>query len=163
MKEKIKGIIPYIIIFIVVIIIRTFIVTPVRVNGDSMENTLTEGQMLILNKFDNSFERYDVVVIDESITGSAVIKRIYALPGETVSIENGIVYVNDKKIDDDFRVVTTDDNLEKITLNNNEYFVLGDNREISLDSRVFGSVNIDDIEGTVNIRIFPLNKIGDIN
>ncbi len=162
MKEKIKGIIPYIIILIIVIIVRSFIVTPVRVNGESMEETLHEGEMLILNKFDDTYEYGDIVVLNKDVTGSAVIKRIIGLPGETVEIENGIVYINEEKIEDEFSLFNEDDDMEKMLLGENEYFVLGDNRAVSLDSRIFGMVNISDIEGTVTFRIFPFDEFGNI-
>ncbi len=160
MKEKLKKLIPYLIIIIVVIIIRSYIVTPVRVNGSSMDDTLKEGDILILNKLEKNFERYDIVVLDKSVVGdSAAIKRVVGLPGEKISIENGNLYINDKKVDDPYNDIIMDDIVPEI-LGDDEYFVLGDNRAVSLDSRYFGKVNSSDIEGSAELRLFPFNKIG---
>ena len=74
----VKAILPYVIIVIVVVLIRTFIVTPVRVSGDSMHDTLVDGDILLLKKFDKSFERYDIVVFNRN--DEQLIKRIIGLP-----------------------------------------------------------------------------------
>ncbi len=162
MKEKVKGALPYIIILVVVIVIRFFIVTPVRVNGPSMNETLSDGDILILNKLDKKYDRFDIVVLSSNVVGEAAIKRVIGLPGETVEIQNGAVYINTKKLEDPYNNINLED-LEKTKLNNNEYFVMGDNREVSLDSRYFGAVNEKDIEGTAHLRLFPFNEIGMID
>jgi len=153
----IKELIPYIIIVIVVILIRSFIVTPVKVNGASMYPTLDGGEIMILNKL-GKIDRYDIVVLRVE-NDDNVIKRVIGMPGETIKIRNNIIYINDKKIEDKFGYGKTY-NVDKITLKDDEYFVLGDNRAISLDSRVFGPVKKNNISGTTNLVIFPLNKIG---
>ena len=80
MFKIIKEILSYVIIIVVVILIRTFIGTPVRVNGTSMVPTLKEGEVLYLNKLNKSFEQEDIVVIDKKVEGSAIIKRIIGEP-----------------------------------------------------------------------------------
>ncbi len=168
MKEKIKGLLPYIIILIIVVIVRSFIVTPVRVNGTSMFPTLEAGDILILNKLDKNYERYDIVVLDSSVIGEAIIKRVYGLPGETIKIEEGILYVDGKQIEDEYNNVLNDpvyiDNdmkdVEEFTLEDDEYFVLGDNRWASNDSRSFGPVTENQIEGTATFRVYPFNEFG---
>ena len=92
MKKYIKDLVPYIVIIIVVILIRTFIATPVIVVGDSMAPTLKEGQWLLLNKISYQFkeiERYDIVVI--KMEKSEIIKRVIGLPGETIEYRNNIL------------------------------------------------------------------------
>lgn len=160
MKDKViknlKELLPYIIILIIVILVRTFIVTPIKVNGSSMYETLNGSELMLLKKFGN-INRYDIVVVDNK--SDELIKRIYGLPGEKVSIENNTIYINDKKIDDFYAYGTTSD-FAPITLKDDEYFVLGDNREISLDSRVIGPVKKKDIKGTTNFIIYPFNRFG---
>lgn len=154
----VKEIIPYLIIIIVVVLIRSYLITPIIVSGDSMNNTLVNGELMILNKRGH-VDRYDIVVV--KIPKEKIIKRVIAMPGETISCENGIVYVNDRKIEENYSIGTTPD-FEKITLNDNEYFVLGDNREHSYDSQEFGPVTEDQLLGTTNFVLFPFTRIGSV-
>lgn len=156
----VKELLPYVIIVVVVVLIRTFIITPVRVDGDSMKKTLNDGDILLLYKL-GKVDRFDIVVLDEEYDDEVIIKRIIAFPGETVEIKNGTIYVNEEKIDDSYAYGETSD-YEKITLGDDEYFILGDNRLISKDSRYFGPVKKDEIVGVVVFRLFPFNKIGTV-
>ena len=90
-----------------------------------------------------------------------IIKRVIALPGETISCENNKIYINCRKIEDKYGSGITSD-FKKIKLKNNEYFVLGDNRENSMDSRYYGPFNKKNIKGSTNIIVFPFNKIGKV-
>ena len=160
----IKEIIPYILIILVVVLIRTYIVTPIKVNGQSMYDTLSGDEVMLLMKYNQTIERYDIVVSDLVIDGKkedVLIKRVYGLPGEKIKCENGLIYINDKKIEDDFGYGKTED-FEEVVLKENEYFILGDNREISLDSHIFGPVTKENIQGVTNFVIWPLNKIGKV-
>lgn len=154
----IKEAVPYIIIILVVVLIRVFIITPVRVDGSSMKNTLKDNDILLLYKL-GSIKRNDIVVLDESYDNEIIIKRIIGLPGETVAIKNGKIYVNNKEYDDKFAYGETSD-YDKITLGDDEYFILGDNRIVSKDSRYFGPVKEKEIIGKAIFRLFPFNKIG---
>lgn len=158
MKKFIKELAPYIIIFIVVVLIRSFIVTTVRVSGDSMYDTLSEGDILLLKKYDTDYERFDIVVIDDSVIGEAAIKRIIGMPGEEIEIENGNLYINKEKFDDPYSNYFMSD-MESIVLGDDEYFVMGDNRSVSLDSRSFGAVSYDDINGIVSFGLWPFGSI----
>ena len=156
----VKEIIPYLIIIVVVILIRTFIITPVRVDGASMNKTLENGQILLLYKLGN-VKRYDIVVLDEEIEDEIIIKRIIGMPNDTVEIKNGKIYVNDEEIEEEYAYGQTSD-YDKITLKDDEYFILGDNRPISKDSRYFGPVKEDEIIGKIIFRLWPINKFGTI-
>ena len=156
----IKEILPYVLIIIAVILIRTFIITPVRVDGASMDQTLEDGQILLLYKLSN-IDYGDIVVLDEEKEGEIIIKRIIGMPGDTVSIKDNTVYVNDEELEEDYAYGETSD-YEEITLGDDEYFILGDNRPISKDSRYFGPVKEDEIIGKVNFRLWPFNKFGTI-
>lgn len=162
MKEKIikntKELLPYIIILIVVLLVRTFIATPIKVNGNSMYKTLDGTEFMILNKL-AKINRYDIVVVDTK--SDELIKRVYGLPGEKISIENNSIYINDKKIEDVYAYGETS-NYESITLGSDEYFILGDNRAVSLDSRTIGPVKKSQIKGTTNFILYPFNRFGKI-
>ena len=150
--------IPYLVILVVVVVIRTYICTPIIVSGPSMQPTLDGGELMLLNKLSN-FDRFDVVVVD--IETEEIIKRIIALPGETITCERGIVYVNGKRQDEEYSQGYTFD-FEKITLAEDEYFVMGDNREDSKDSRMIGPIKEDQIKGTAKFVLYPFGEFGNI-
>lgn len=158
--KVIKELIPYIIIIVAVVLIRTFIITPVKVDGDSMKETLNDNDILLLYKL-GSIKRFDKVVLDEAYDNEKIIKRVIGMPGETISIKNDKIYINGKVIDNSFAYGTTSD-VDKIELGEDEYFILGDNRLISKDSRYFGPVTKSEIIGKVVFRLFPFNKIGTV-
>lgn len=167
-KSIIKEILSYVFIILLVIVIRVFIFDPVRVDGPSMNNTLEDGQVLILNKFiyrKEDIKRYDIVVIKRD-NGEKIIKRVIGLPNETIEIKDNKVYANGKLLDSSFTASISEDfdisevGFEKVP--GDSYFVLGDNREISLDSRVLGPIKKEKILGKASIRIWPVNKIGSV-
>lgn len=164
MKKIIKQLIPYIVIIIVVVLIRSFVVTPVIVVGDSMKPTLNEGQILILNKLDyhfNEIERYDIVVI--KVGKSEIIKRVIGLPGETIEYRNNILYIDGHEETSEYNFDTEDFTLKSICncdkIPEDKYLVLGDNRQVSSDSRIIGLIDKKDIQGTTQISIWPIKKI----
>jgi len=161
MKKFLKECWPYMVIFVLVILTRTFLITPVKVNGSSMDNTLQDGEIMLLYKL-AKIERNDIVVIDKSVQGSNLIKRIIAMPGEKVSCENGAIFINGKRFNDKYANGITSD-FEEITLKDDEYFVLGDNRLVSEDSRSFGPVKKKDVSGEANIIIYPFSKFGKVD
>lgn len=156
MKKMLNEVIPYVVIILAVILFRLFIATPVRVDGDSMNPTLKNNQILLLNKIDKNYKRFDVVVFNHN--GNKLVKRIIGLPGDKVTYNNDLLYINDKLIEENYTRKKTDDFISD-TVPVDMYFVLGDNRSNSLDSRYIGFVLKKDIEGTVNFSIIPPKKI----
>lgn len=161
----IKEISIYVLIILGVILIRTFIITPVRVDGDSMNDNLKNGEILLLKKYDKSLNRFDVIVFN--YRDEKLIKRVIGLPGETVAYKNNKLYINGKYVEEDMIDKTTYDfelsELGVKTIPENYYFVMGDNRTNSTDSRIIGLVSKDDILGSTNFILFPFNKMGSIN
>lgn len=157
-KETIKEIAIYIVIILVVIGIRTFIVTPIRVNGSSMNDTLENGNFMILKKYDKEISRFDIVVIAHD--KDQLIKRVIGLPKEDIEYKDGKLYIDDELIEDSFGKGKTFDFTDYCA--EDEYFVLGDNREDSSDSRKFGCVQKKDILGTTNFIVFPFSKWGSV-
>lgn len=123
-----------------------------------MYDTLEGNEIMLLWK-QKKIERYDIVVAKTS--NDTLIKRIYAFPNETIECKKGNIYINDEKIEDHYAFGTTED-FPKVTLKEDEYFILGDNRLVSLDSRKIGPVSKKNIEGTTNFILFPFNKFGNI-
>ena len=175
MKKNIKELYPYVIIVLTVILIRTFIVTPVIVSGDSMKPTLNNGELLFVRKIgynDEQIKRFDIVVVKVKNTDGKyeeIVKRVIGLPKEHISYKNNKLYVNDKEVYENYKYKDTNDfNLEEICsctlIPNNKYLVLGDNRPISKDSRTksIGLIDEKDIVGKAVLRIWPLTKIGSI-
>lgn len=156
----IKSLIPYIIIIVVVVFIRSFIITPVKVNGNSMYPTLEGNEIMLLNKL-GKIDRFDIVVLKLDGENNNLIKRIIGLPGETVEIKNNKIYINDKVLDDPYGYGITY-NIDPVTLGDDEYYILGDNRIVSLDSRVFGKIKRSEIKGTTNFVMYPFSKIGKV-
>ena len=168
MKKIINELLPYIIIIVVVILIRTYIITPVIVSGDSMKPNLNNNELLLVRKIgynESSIKRFDIVVINGE--DEEIIKRIIGLPGEHISYKNNKLYVNDEVMQENFTFRDTNDfNLEEIctcsTIPEGKYLVLGDNRPISKDSRLIGLIDEKDIVGKAIYRIWPISKFGSI-
>lgn len=156
MKEKIKDFLPYLIILVVVVLFRTFIATPIKVDGMSMYPTLEGNEIMILNKL-GKIQRYNIVVVKEE--KEDLIKRVIGLPNETIEIVEGNIYINGKKIEENYGKGETSD-YPKTKLKSDEYFVLGDNRENSKDSRSIGPVKKKQIKGNTFFIIFPFTRFG---
>lgn len=163
-----KELLPYIIVIIFVILLRQFIITPIQVVGSSMKPNLENGELMLLNKITykfNDIKRFDIVVIDYA--KEPLIKRVIGLPGEKVEYRDNKLYVNGKYIEENFKRngKTEDYNISKsgyTTIPSDMYFVVGDNRINSADSRVIGLIKKDIILGKANFVLFPFNKFGTI-
>lgn len=153
---------------VAVIIVIIYVATIQQVVGPSMSPTFNSQDIVILNKlhyhlFD--IKRFDVISLEYDST-KYLIKRVIGLPGEKVEYKDNVLYINDKLIEEDFLkddVITGNFSLTGLgyeTIPEGMYLVLGDNREDSLDSREIGLIKEEDILGKVNIRIWPINRIG---
>lgn len=171
MLRTILGYILYILVIIgLTWMIVTFVGQRTRVSGQSMEMTLQDGDNLIVDKISYRFHdpsRYDIIVFPYKYEENTFyIKRIIGLPGEIVQVKDGYTYINGKKLTSDIygREVMDEPGIaeEPIKLGSDEYFVLGDNRNHSQDSRdpYVGVLKRSDLLGRAFIRIYPLNKFG---
>lgn len=161
-KKLIKEFIPYLIIIIVVVLVRSFLFTTVRVNGDSMETTLHDGNVMILDKINvklNGIDRFDIIVFNTS-SDKKLIKRVIGLPGESIECRDNKIYVNGKEINNSYATGKTTD-FDLITIPKDNYYVLGDNRENSVDSRVIGTIDSSNILGHAIFTIYPFKDFGD--
>lgn len=166
--QELLGTVLYIaVVAFVCFLIITFVGQRTTVSGQSMEPLLHDGDNLILDKLTYHFrdpERFDVVVFDQT-ERDHYIKRIIGLPGETVQIIDGYVYINGERLEDDVYgkevMLQPMRAADPIILGEDEYFVLGDNRNYSRDSRDpgVGNVKRSQILGRAWLRFWPLNQI----
>lgn len=161
-------------IYIAIVLALTFLVVRyvgqrTQVSGDSMYPTLHSGDNLIVDKLSYRFkdpERFDIIVFPYQYKEETYyIKRIIGLPGETVQIIDGTIYINGNVLDENYgreKMVSSGLALDEIQLGEDEYFVLGDNRNASSDSREpdVGNIHRDDIIGRAFIRIWPFSRFG---
>lgn len=158
-RNYIKEFLPYFMIILVVVLIKTFIVSPIRVNGASMDPTLNDKDIMLLDEISYRFrniERFDIVVVKEE--NEYLIKRIIGLPGEKVEYKDNKLYIDSKYVKEDFKHKETFD--FSTTLGKDEYFIMGDNRTNSTDSRVFGPISRDEIMGKTSLTILPFSRFG---
>ena len=170
MKKEILSWVFYIAFVLVLTwVIITFVGQRTRVDGRSMMNTLHDGDNLIVEKLSYRFsdpKRFDIIVFPPTGKKEYYIKRIIGLPGETVQIdENGNIYINGELLKENYGAETIQNPgraANPITLGDDEYFVMGDNRNNSKDSRSeeVGNVKRSQIIGRAWLRIWPLNKFG---
>lgn len=141
-----------IIIIMAILITKTCMLDIARVQGDSMNPTLKNNNLLLYSKINNNYSRFDIVIM--KIDNKYYIKRIIGLPGETIEYKDNKLMVNEKNVKESFNTTQTDDfSLSQICPYNvipqNKYLVLGDNRENSYDSRNYGLVDISNIKGKI--------------
>lgn len=169
LKEIAGWVIYILIIMALTYVIITFVGQRTKVDGHSMEPTLFHGDNLIVDKLTYRFKdpsRYDVIVFPyQHAENTYYIKRIIGLPGETVQVKDGAVYINGELLDEDFGSEPMEKSgiaAEPITLGEDEYFVLGDNRNHSSDSRdpSVGVLTRDQLIGRAWVRIYPFDKMG---
>ena len=178
LKYVIEGLIYIALIVVCVYVVPKYVIQRTVVSGESMEDTLHDAESLLIDKISYRFvdpKRYDIIVfypkgrdVDEYY-----VKRIYGLPGETIQIKENDIFINGEKIDDPYAkdaMSTGGIANEPYTLAEDEYFVLGDHRSVSQDSRFTpesshdknapGPVKFENIAGKVILRIWPHSKLG---
>ncbi len=156
--------------FVIAILLRTFIFQMALVNQSSMEPTLHEGQMLVIAKINylvGNPQRGQIIVLKDDVENKLLIKRVIGLPGETVQLSDGKVYINNTELSPDYTASPTYPYIQdqdQWTIPEGEYFVMGDNREHSRDSRAedVGLIHRNKIVGEAVFRLWPFNKLGTI-
>jgi signal peptidase I len=169
--QEIKGFTRDLVVAVLIaVLVIVFVVQPVRVEGTSMLPRLHDGERIFVNKFVYMFdriERGDIVVFwYPNDPDKSFIKRVIGLPGETVSIRDGIVYVNGEPLDEPYLDSTFHvqrDSLSPTYVKPHYYFVMGDNRDASNDSRQWGLVPEKYIYGKAIFRYWPLSGVGTLN
>ena len=162
----------FIVAFIIVGGVYFFLGRPFTVSGASMYPTLHNGDRMVLSKV-GDIHRFDVVILKAPDENVEYIKRVFGMPGDTVEMKSGVLYINGKKVDQPFintealakqTVFMNDFTLESLTgeskVPEGKYFVLGDNRGVSKDSRMIGFIDRSAIEGKAVFTIWPFGRIG---
>ena len=162
----------FIVAFIIVGAVYIFLGRPFTVSGASMYPTLHNGDRMILSKI-GDINRFDVVVLKAPDENVEYIKRVIGMPGDTLEMKQGVLYINGKKIEQPFintealqkQTVFIDDfTLQSLIgetkIPEGKYFVMGDNRGVSRDSRMIGLIDRKAIEGKAIFTIWPMNQFG---
>lgn len=157
------------------IVISHFVIKPVQVKGSSMYPTLKDGDYAVSNvmgKTAGSIDRYDVVIVYLPEKSEYIVKRVIGLPGETVEYTGDQLYINGEPVDEPFlsneyKATYKDENktnftsdIAPITLGDDEYYCLGDNRPRSSDSRVYGAFHKAQIKSKGVCVLYPLSEAG---
>lgn len=169
-KDILQNSIFLLVVLVITLLIVKYVGQRTVVVGHSMESTLSDGDSLIVDKISYRFKdpkRFDIIVFPfEYKEQTYYIKRIIGLPGEKVRIDrDGVIYINGEVLEENYGSETIKEPgtaIDEITLGDGEYFVLGDNRNHSSDSRTpsVGLIKKKDIIGRAAVRIYPFNKIG---
>ncbi|HCJ07506.1 MAG TPA: signal peptidase I [Lachnospiraceae bacterium] len=173
-REIIDTVLYFIFLLVAVWAIVTFVGQRTVVNGVSMYDTLNDGDNLWVDKFSYHFkdpQRFDIVVFPMYDGEEYFIKRIIGLPGETVRIDHqGNIYINGEKLEESYGYETIEPGMigrafDGVTLGDDEYFVMGDNRNESEDSRfdIVGNVKREDLMGKAVFRLWPIATFGTID
>ena len=162
--------------FVAAMLLVVFIIQRNNVNGPSMEPNLYNSDSVIvemISKYFTTPQRGDIMTVNATgLPGysetAAIVKRVIGLPGETVTIRDGLVYINGVLLDepylgDDVQTIVDDSGIARgnndITLGEGEYYFMGDNRGLSLDSRVMGPITTSRIKSHVIAKIYPFNDM----
>ena len=169
LREALSTSIYFLVVIVLTLLVIKFVGQKTVVYGDSMNDTLFDGNHLILNKISYRFhepERFDIVVFPfRDGSGKNYVKRVIGLPGETIQLtESGDILIDGEVLEENYGrevIKKFGSLLEPLTLADDEYFVMGDNRNDSEDSRFsVGPVHRSEIIGKVWIRIYPLKDFG---
>lgn len=169
-RELLGWVFYFLIIIVLTYIIITYVGQRTAVEGSSMESTLSNGDHLLVDKLSYRFwepQRYDIIVFPyQHAENTYYIKRIIGMPGETVQVLDGHTYIDGELLESDIYgsevMEAADMAKDPVTLGENEYFVLGDNRNHSQDSRdpAVGLIRREDIVGKAWVRIYPFDNMG---
>ncbi len=173
-KSTIFSIVEMAVVIAITVVVFKYIVIPVRINGVSMENTLQDNDIALVNAMsvkEENINRFDVVVIYSQVLDEKIIKRVIGLPGDTIEYKDDNLYINGEKTDQDFldsdfveksmikyNVTKFTDDF-KVEVGEGKFFVMGDNRLRSTDSRELGSFSIEDFIGIKGMVIYPFSDI----
>ncbi|MES2985664.1 MAG: signal peptidase I [Patescibacteria group bacterium] len=150
---------------VLIILFRVFVIEPHSVTGSSMDETFHTSDYVLVDKITYTFsapKRGDVIVFNPPVESRAedrFIKRIIGIPGDVIEVTGLETLVNGQKIDETF-VTHPSARIAQATLKDDEYFVMGDNRAVSYDSRAWGVLKKEAIQGRVVLRLYPFDQIG---
>ncbi len=174
--HKFKHYLKYIILDILIaglvsVLLITYVASAYKIEGNSMEIVLKDQERIIISKMgvkEGGLKRFDIVVLYKpGNPKKSIIKRIIGLPEEIIEIRDGVIYINNQKQDETYLekekdLMFTSINMKPLLIQKGHYFVMGDNRPISQDSRSFGPVSEKYIFGKTLFRYWPFSRFGKI-
>ena len=170
-KEIREWVVSLVVAFVVVMLLRTFIFTLIRVDGPSMSDTLLNGDRLFVTVLDvrlNGPDRFDVVITHYPDRKENFVKRVIGIPGDTIEVTDGVLSINGQVYDEPYLTPSRIERFSRsasnftVTLGEGEYFVMGDNRDDSNDSRRVGVIQRGMIIGKVRQILFPFSRFGSV-
>jgi signal peptidase I len=176
-ERKFKDYIKYIILDILIaavvsVLLITYVASAYKIEGNSMQTALNDQERVIITKLgvkDGNIDRFDIVVLYKpDDPKKSIIKRVIGLPEEIIEIRKGDVYINNKKLDEPYLKKNPKDlmyrsiTMKPLLIGKSHYFVIGDNRPVSQDSRTFGPVPAKYIYGKTLFRYWPFSRFGTI-
>lgn len=163
-KEILEWVISIAVALIAVFLIRTFLFTMIRVDGESMLDTLHDQDRIASTIIDlkmNGPQHGDILIVTYPGYTEYCIKRLIGMPGDIIAIANGQTILNGEPLDEPYVTrVKEDDFMPPVVLGEDEYFVMGDNRANSHDCRSIGPLKGDAIDAIARLRLWPLDRIG---
>ncbi|RIJ64224.1 signal peptidase I [Rummeliibacillus sp. POC4] len=169
-KEVLSWIWPILIAVVIAVLCRQYLFSPVTVKGESMEPTYENNNKIIISKTSH-IDRFDIIVFESPVEDDHYIKRVIGLPGDTIKVKNDKLYINGKKYSEPYLKkgiqeyqdmgdhFTEDFTLKEVTgeskVPKDTYFVLGDNRQNSSDSREYGFIKKSSVTGEVKFQFYP--------
>lgn len=171
MKSLVSTVVEWVICIVIAVVLtfllKTFLIDIIKVDGHSMDSTLHNKDMLVVEKVSTlkkDFNHGEIIILDPGNGSDNIyIKRIIGLPGDTIEIKDGKVFLNEKLLNEPYLDSNTyTDNNMKLTLDNDHVFVLGDNRSVSEDSRYLGPIPLENIKGHALFRLLPLKSFGTV-
>ena len=168
-SKRLKTVLTVVAAVLVALFVRVFLIQQYYVIGPSMEPSLHQGDRIIVNKLAfriRDIRRGDVVIFKrEGVERDELVKRVVGLPGDTIEIKDCVTYVNDAVYLEPYLVAERGDwcgerSTQRFYVPERHYFVMGDNRGVSLDSRKFGAVSESQIEGRVTLVVWPIKHWG---
>ena len=166
LNENIRDVSKYIIVIVIAILLFNYVISFMQIFGPSMNNTLSEGDLIFVSKLHykiGNVKRGDIIVFEHNGVKNLV-KRVIGIPGDKVFIKNNTLYINDQAYEESYLnsdMITYDFNICSLgdcTVPENSYFVLGDNRVNSQDSREIGYISKDQIVGKAVMRFWPITS-----
>ena len=159
--KAIRRVLWFVAAIVVLLLVHGFVLEPVRVRSDSMSPTLHDGSVVLIDKVTfvrREPRRGDVIVTSDPRSGEAIVKRVVAVGGDSVAIDDGSLVINGSRVAESY---IDNDHMEGYYFGPDvvpagHLFLLGDNRSDSVDSRAFGPIGVDDVEGRVLAEIWPL-------
>jgi len=145
---------------VLVVLARTFLVAPVRISSGSMAPTLLQGDVVLVDRRHldvSDLHRGDLVTFSNPQTSQESLKRVVALPGDTVATIDAVVHVNGEPVDEPYVDFSDWEGIfsARVAVPRDTVFLMGDNRGSSVDSRDFGAVPVDNLDGRVLVRLWP--------